>query len=82
VIGTVGAGKSSLLMALLNELPNIKGDLQMNGSVFYVSQEPWIFSSTVKQNILFGKEYDEEKFNQIIEVCALKDVICLFIFPK
>ncbi len=61
-------------MALLGELPRVKGDVHMNGTVFYVAQESWIFSSTVRQNILFGKEYDEKKFDTVIEVCSLKEV--------
>jgi ATP-binding cassette subfamily C (CFTR/MRP) protein 4 len=74
VVGPVGCGKSSLLLALLGEMPFIKGDIKLNGSVFYVTQEAWIFSSTIKQNILFGKEYSKEKFDQIIKLCALRDV--------
>ncbi len=73
VVGSVGSGKSSLLMALLGEMPSIRGDVEMSGSVFYVSQEPWIFSSTIAKNILFGKQYDKEKFDRIIELCALKE---------
>ncbi len=74
IVGPVGAGKSSLLLALLGELPNLKGNLNMSGSVFYVTQEPWIFSASVRQNILFGKEYDKNKFNEIVKICALKEV--------
>jgi ABC-type multidrug transport system fused ATPase/permease subunit len=61
-------------MALLGEMPNIKNEAYMNGKVFYVSQEPWIFSATIKQNIIFGKPYNKIKFNEIVEVCALKEV--------
>ena len=75
IVGPVGSGKSSLLMALLGEMGLIEGDIKLNGNVFYVTQEPWIFSSTIKQNILFGKEYSKEKFNKIIKICALKEVI-------
>ena len=49
IIGQVGSGKTSLLMALLCELERISGDLDVKGSVFYVSQEPWIFNDTIKQ---------------------------------
>ena len=73
IVGSVGSGKSSLLMALLGEMPSIIGNIKLNGKVFYVAQEPWIFPSTIKQNILFGKEYSKEKFNKIIEICSLKD---------
>ena len=74
IVGPVGSGKSSLLMALLGEMPSINGNVKLNGSVFYVTQEPWIFSSTIRQNILFGKEYSKEKFDEIIKICALRDV--------
>ena len=73
IVGQVGSGKSSLLMALLGEMPNIKGDIKLNGTVFYVSQEPWIFSATIKQNIIFGKPYEKEKFNEIVKICALTE---------
>jgi ATP-binding cassette subfamily C (CFTR/MRP) protein 4 len=73
IVGTVGSGKSSLLMALLGEMPCVKGLVNVNGSIFYASQEPWIFSATIRQNILFGKDYNEKKFKQIVEVCCLKD---------
>jgi ATP-binding cassette subfamily C (CFTR/MRP) protein 4 len=74
VIGAVGSGKSSLLLALLGEMPSIKGESGINGKIFYVSQEPWIFSATIRQNILFGKKFDRKKFEKIIDVCALRDV--------
>jgi ATP-binding cassette subfamily C (CFTR/MRP) protein 4 len=74
IVGSVGSDKSSLLMSLLGEMPSINGNVKINGSLFYVTQEPWIFSSTIKQNILFGKEYAKEKFDKIIKICALKDV--------
>ncbi len=74
VVGPVGSGKSSLLMALLGEMPIIKsGKVQVNGSVFYVSQEPWIFSATIKENILFGKEYEANKFDKIVDACSLTE---------
>ena len=74
VVGPVGAGKSSLLLTLLKEIPYITGDIEINGKVFYVSQEAWIFPSSIKQNILFGKEYDKERFNAVIKACNLKQV--------
>jgi ABC-type multidrug transport system fused ATPase/permease subunit len=74
VVGPVGAGKSSLLLTLLKEIPYITGDIEINGEVFYVSQEAWIFPSSIKQNILFGKEYDKERFNAVIKACNLKQV--------
>ncbi len=61
-------------MALLGEMPYIQGTADMCGSVFYASQEAWIFSATIKQNIIFGKAYDKKKFRDIIETCSLEKV--------
>lgn len=72
VIGPVGAGKSSLLSAVLGELPKDKGFINVTGRIAYVSQQPWVFSGTVRSNILFDKEYEKEKYEKVLKVCALK----------
>lgn len=71
VIGPVGAGKSSLLQAILRELPIESGSIDVNGTLSYASQEPWVFAGTVRQNILFGQEYEKERYNSVIKACAL-----------
>jgi hypothetical protein len=63
-----------LLLSLLEELNIVEGSLEVKGSVFYVPQEPWIFSGTIKQNIIFGKVFDKEKFQTVVDVCCLKQV--------
>ena len=37
----------------------------------YVSQQPWLIRGTIRDNILFGKPYDEAKFKSVIDACAL-----------
>uniref|UniRef100_A0A4W2CXI7 Multidrug resistance-associated protein 4 n=1 Tax=Bos indicus x Bos taurus TaxID=30522 RepID=A0A4W2CXI7_BOBOX len=73
VVGPVGAGKSSLLHALLGELPPSQGQVNVHGRIMYVSQQPWVFSGTVRSNILFGKKYEEEQYEKVIKACALKE---------
>ncbi|XP_027391669.1 multidrug resistance-associated protein 4-like [Bos indicus x Bos taurus] len=73
VVGPVGAGKSSLLCALLGELPPSQGQASVHGRIVYVSQQPWVFSGTVRSNILFGKKYEEERYEKVIKACALKE---------
>uniref|UniRef100_A0AAA9SF74 Multidrug resistance-associated protein 4 n=1 Tax=Bos taurus TaxID=9913 RepID=A0AAA9SF74_BOVIN len=72
VVGPVGAGKSSLLSAVLGELPPNQGQVSVHGRIAYVSQQPWVFSGTVRSNILFGKKYEKERYEKVIKACALK----------
>lgn len=78
VIGPVGAGKSSLLQLLLGELKLDHGNLDVGGNISYSSQEPWLFASTVRKNILFGQPYERHKYNNVIKVCALERDFELF----
>ncbi|KAK5971311.1 Multi drug resistance-associated protein variant [Trichostrongylus colubriformis] len=72
VVGQVGAGKSSLLSALLGEMGRLRGTIGLHGKVAYVPQQPWIQNMTVRDNILFGKPFDRRKYNQVLSACALK----------
>ncbi|XP_022358424.1 multidrug resistance-associated protein 4 isoform X4 [Enhydra lutris kenyoni] len=72
VIGPVGAGKSSLLSTVLGELPRSRGLVSVHGRIAYVSQQPWVFSGTVRSNILFGKKYEKERYEKVIKACALR----------
>mmetsp|Transcript_610 Transcript_610/g.1037 ORF Transcript_610/g.1037 Transcript_610/m.1037 type:complete len:1231 (+) Transcript_610:1864-5556(+) len=69
--GPVGSGKSSLLLAILGEMSIESGYAKKNGTVGYVEQEAWILPASVKDNIILDKPFDQDKFNQVIEVCGL-----------
>ncbi|KAJ7963668.1 ABC transporter C family member 3 [Quillaja saponaria] len=70
--GTVGSGKSSLLSCVLGELPKISGIVKVCGTKAYVAQSPWIQSGKIEDNILFGKEMDRERYENVLEACSLK----------
>ncbi|KAJ9575183.1 hypothetical protein L9F63_025865, partial [Diploptera punctata] len=72
IIGQVGSGKSSLLHVILGELPLTEGNCKVNGSVSYASQDPWLFGATIRQNILFGSEFDKERYDKVLKVCGLQ----------
>lgn len=78
IIGKVGAGKSTLLQAILGEITIESGDLKINGKISYASQEPWIFQSSIRKNILFGEEMDKKRYESVVRVCALKRDFELF----
>ena len=72
VVGKVGTGKSSLLSSVLGEIKKVNGEVFKKGSVAYVSQEAWIQNSTLRDNVLFGKRYNKEHYNRVIQACALE----------
>ena len=72
VVGRVGSGKSSLVSAVLGEMQKTRGNVSLTGSVAYVAQTAWIFNDTLRNNILFGNEFDEELYTKAIQVSALR----------
>ncbi|XP_044019436.1 ATP-binding cassette sub-family C member 4-like [Aphidius gifuensis] len=72
VIGPVGSGKSSLLSVILKELKVYQGNVDIQGNIAYACQEPWIFYGSVKNNIIFGRSLDQNRYKQVIKVCQLE----------
>ncbi|XP_070635819.1 ATP-binding cassette sub-family C member 6 isoform X1 [Bos indicus] len=71
VVGPVGAGKSSLLSALLGELSKVEGSVSIKGPVAYVPQEAWVQNMSVVDNVCFGQELDAPWLETVLEACAL-----------
>ncbi|KAF5294164.1 hypothetical protein FQR65_LT10875 [Abscondita terminalis] len=75
LMGPTGSGKSTLLKFILEDCSPTSGVVRVSGSKSYASQEPWIFPATVRQNILFGETFERNRYNHVIDVCALnKDI--------
>ncbi|ETP17049.1 hypothetical protein F441_08462 [Phytophthora nicotianae CJ01A1] len=71
VVGRVGSGKSSLVNAILGEMPRTSGVLEIGGRVAYVSQDTWIRNATLRDNILFEQDYDAERYEQVLDASQL-----------
>jgi ATP-binding cassette subfamily C (CFTR/MRP) protein 4 len=78
IAGPSGSGKSTLLQVILKEVGPTKGLVDVEGRLSYSAQEAWIFSASVRQNILFGQEMDMDKYQEVMRVCALEDDLSLF----
>jgi ABC-type multidrug transport system fused ATPase/permease subunit len=88
IVGPTGSGKSSLIMALLGEMTLQRGKVYLPqvpkgcpqrgidegqaGSIAYCAQTPWLLNDTIRQNILFTRNYDEQRYNEVIACCALE----------
>ncbi|XP_075666925.1 ABC transporter C family member 12-like isoform X3 [Castanea sativa] len=73
VVGATGEGKTSLISAMLGELPPV-GDSSViiRGTVAYVPQISWIFNATVRENILFGSKFEPTRYWKAIDVTAMQ----------
>ncbi|KAJ3312633.1 hypothetical protein HDV04_002775 [Boothiomyces sp. JEL0838] len=83
VIGATGSGKTSLLVTLLGELKTVNGHYSISEShlipdsereksdIAYVPQTAWLMNATIRDNILYGEDYDEERYYKVVKACAL-----------
>jgi ABC-type transport system involved in cytochrome bd biosynthesis fused ATPase/permease subunit len=83
ITGPTASGKTALLMALLGEMTRMEGQLIMSKdpsrvdehglqhTISYAAQSPWLRHQSIKDNVLFGYPYDEERYNAVVECCAL-----------
>ncbi|KAH7837785.1 hypothetical protein Vadar_017973 [Vaccinium darrowii] len=73
VVGGTGEGKTSLISAMIGELPPVEDTtVVIRGTVAYVPQISWIFNATVRENILFGSNFDPTRYWKAIDVTALQ----------
>ncbi|XP_075728231.1 ATP-binding cassette sub-family C member 4 isoform X6 [Rhipicephalus microplus] len=72
VIGPVGCGKTSLLMAILGELRLSAGSAKALGRIAYASQEPWMFTGSLRNNVVFDSTYDRERYRKVIHAAAME----------
>ncbi|KAH9975853.1 P-loop containing nucleoside triphosphate hydrolase protein [Lactifluus volemus] len=72
IVGRVGAGKSSLLSAIIGDMRRIEGKVSLHGTVAYAPQNPWLMGASIRDNILFSHEFDEAFYNLVLDACALR----------
>ncbi|XP_022095164.1 multidrug resistance-associated protein 5-like [Acanthaster planci] len=75
ICGSIGSGKSSFLQSVLSRMILIDGKVAVDGSFAYVSQQACIMNVTLRENILMGAEFNQERYDQAINACALQDDI-------
>ncbi|KEH16403.1 putative xenobiotic-transporting ATPase [Medicago truncatula] len=80
ICGKVGSGKSTLLATILGEVPKTKGIIDVHGKFAYVSQTAWIQTGTIRENILFGSEMDDEKYLETLKRSSLLKDLELFCY--
>lgn len=72
ICGEVASGKTAVLQALLGELDMSKGQLiRPPEPVGYCAQTPWLQNMSIRENILFSAPYDDRRYKDVLEACAL-----------
>ena len=91
IFGPTGSGKSSLLNALLGEMDLLKGEHNLpklpghydpatglHGGISYCAQQSWLQQRSIRDNILFGSPFEQERYEQVLEACALNPDLAIF----
>ncbi|GAA6015718.1 hypothetical protein JCM10207_008773 [Rhodosporidiobolus poonsookiae] len=72
VVGSVGSGKSSLLQGLVGEMRKTSGSVTFGSrSIGYCAQSAWIFNATLRENILFGRDFEEKRYWECVRAASL-----------
>ncbi|KAJ2999336.1 hypothetical protein HDV02_003117 [Globomyces sp. JEL0801] len=78
IVGAVGAGKSTLLSSLIGETNRMGGEVAVSGKLAYCPQQPWILTGSVEKNILFNQPLDQDRMNEVANVCGLSSDLKVF----
>ena len=79
VLGPVGCGKSTLMKAIIGDVAlSPESSIYVNPNIAYASQVPFVLNATLRDNILFGLPYDEDRYEKVIDACCLKTDILQF----
>ncbi|KAF9236623.1 P-loop containing nucleoside triphosphate hydrolase protein [Melanogaster broomeanus] len=70
IVGNVGSGKSSLLSAIIGEMMRVSDDVHCNGSIAYCAQQPWVQTTTIQDNILFGRPFNLQQLRKAIHTAC------------
>lgn len=74
VVGPVGCGKSTLIKAILGELPVMGGTVQLSSMrIALCDQTAWHVNGTVQQSIIGASEFDQRWYAAVVRTCALDE---------
>ncbi|GAM24551.1 hypothetical protein SAMD00019534_077260 [Acytostelium subglobosum LB1] len=71
VCGRVGVGKTSILSALIGEIHKVDGQVQVPRRIGFTSQTAFLISASLRDNILFGQDFDQDRYIKVLQACAL-----------
>lgn len=58
-------------------MEKVLGSVNVDGKVAFVPQQAWIQNATLLDNIVFGRPFNKELYNKVLEACALTPDIAM-----
>ncbi|KAF7196178.1 Multidrug resistance protein fer6, partial [Pseudocercospora fuligena] len=77
VVGPVGSGKSTLLGSLVGETCLEGGRAVLGSEHAYAPQTAWLRSASIRDNIIFGREWDSKRYQEVLEACCLNQDLAI-----
>ncbi|EAL67254.1 ABC transporter C family protein [Dictyostelium discoideum AX4] len=71
ICGIVGSGKTSLVSGLIGEIYRVSGSVNIPNNISFTTQQPFLLSTSLRDNILFGKPMNMERYKKVIDACCL-----------
>ncbi|XP_012284060.1 multidrug resistance-associated protein 9 isoform X2 [Orussus abietinus] len=75
ICGQPNSGKTSLLLSIMGHLHRVSGHVAIDGKCAFAPEVPWLFKGTVKENIIFGENFDSTRYYKAVKLCSLTDDI-------
>ncbi|WWD19355.1 hypothetical protein CI109_103814 [Kwoniella shandongensis] len=44
----------------------------LSDTVAYCAQTPWLIGASIKENIVFGSDWDQTRYDKVVDACALR----------
>lgn len=84
IVGPTGSGKTSLLLTILKEMDILEGEVNVSSlsrdsisnkaspsCLSYCSQQAWLVNDSIRENIIFGSDFDKRRYEDVARACAL-----------
>lgn len=88
IVGRSGSGKSTLVKSIIKEIAPSSGKILINNidiseisqnSIYnhigIVSQDPYLFNSTIRENVEFGDKFSDETIYSLVDDLSLKEFV-------
>ena len=78
ISGRHASGKTTLLDVMSKKIIPQTGTVDVIGKLSYIKKEGWFLDASIKDNIILGKEFDENKYSTALTLSCLNNELTKF----